>query len=75
MLSLIKEEKEMIETVFVEVKQEAMAEAMDDPDDSTEVKNMDSERLDMIPVQGVAGVLEKLNEKTEIDFEDFQDYF
>ena len=48
-----------------------MAEAMDDPDDSTELKNPDSERLDMIPVQGVAGVLEKLGEKTEIDFEDF----
>ena len=74
MLNLIKDQKEMIESVFVLVKQEAMIEE-ETPDDDTEIKNLDSERLDCIPVSGVANVIEKLTESTTIDFEDFTDYF
>ena len=76
MLALVKDEREVIETIFVQVKQEAMAEAENEPNDGTEVVAMDEERLDMIHVKDFANVITKLAEKKpEIEFDDFYDYF
>ena len=76
MLALVKDEREVIETIFVQVKQEAMAEVENEPNDGTEVVAMDEERLDMIHVKDFANVITKLaDKKPEIEFDDFYDYF
>ena len=62
MLTLIKDQREMIETTFVKVKQEAMAEAEEEPNDGNEALAVDDERLDLIHVKDVASVITKLAE-------------
>ena len=52
-----------------------MAEEADEPNDDTEAHAMDSERLDIIHVKDIENVITKLGEKTDIDFDDFYDYF
>ena len=76
MLGLVKDERAIIEAIFVQVKQEAMAEGGDEPNDGSEAVAMESERLDMIHVKDFANLIAKLEEKKpEIEFEDFYDYF
>ena len=75
MLTMIKDQRDMIEAVYVQAKQEAMAVAGDAPNDGNEALAADEERLDVIHVKDVATVIEKLGEKTGIEFEDFYDYF
>ena len=75
MLALIKDQRDMIEAVYVQAKQEAMAEAGEEPNDGTTAVAVDDERLDVIHVKDVANVIAKLAEKTDIEFEDFYDYF
>ena len=76
MLDLVKDERDLLEAIFAEVKQEAMKEADNEPNDGSEVVPLDDERLDMIHVKDFANVITKLGEKKpEIEFDNFYDYF
>ena len=75
MLGLIKDKKELIEKIFIEVKQKAIAENEEEPNDGSEAVDQDEERLDLINVNNVADVITKLGEKTDIEYDDFYEYF
>ena len=74
-LGMVKNQRDVIETIFVEVKQKAMQEASEQPEDGNEGSPPDDERLDIIHIQNVTDAITKLSEKTGVDLEDFQNYF
>ena len=74
-LGMVKNQRDLIETIFVEVKQKAMQEASEQPEDGNEGSPPDDERLDIIHIQNVTDAITKLSEKTGVDLEDFQNYF